>query len=190
MRSHSLQPSSWQFVGPLRSSSFGRDARWNLNLGSRFPKRKKNKKKKDQNAQRISSSFRNFVSYAEFEKSTSKARNENGVDFSNLISWNRLPRENAPTRSERLWQPARSYLLIFNRHTRSILPILPNPIFKRWQNRRTNTFVLRFSRIMLGRKKSYTRKKRPGTPPTPELGTLFFHTLSLRTVFLKSTDDG
>ena len=31
---------------------------------------------------------------------------------------------------QRLWQPARPYLLIINRHTRSILPILPSPIFK------------------------------------------------------------
>ena len=52
----------------------------------------------------------------------------------------------------RLWQPARPYLLIINRHTRSILPILPSPIFKKWQNRHSNTFIPRFSHIMLGRK--------------------------------------
>ena len=77
MRSHSLQPSSRQFVGPLRSSFFERDARWNLKLSSRFPNC-----------------------------------------------------ENAPTSDQRLWQSIRSYLLIANRHTRSILPILPDPIFK------------------------------------------------------------
>ena len=53
---------------------------------------------------------------------------------------------------QRLWQPARPYLLIINRHARSILPILPNPIFKKWQNRHTNTLIPRFSRIIPGRK--------------------------------------
>ena len=101
MRSHSLQPSSWQFVGPLRSSSFGRNARWNLNLGSRFTNRKSKKKRKKKGTKsrklsahgrptiamiilrtctesRAQRSFRKQITTAtaKFEKSMSKARDE------------------------------------------------------------------------------------------------------------------
>ena len=95
MRSHSLQLSSRQFVGPLRSSSFGRDARWNLNLGSRFSNRlnqkKKGKKRTESRKLRARStmivlrtcaqsraqrSFRKRVATAKFEKSKSETRDE------------------------------------------------------------------------------------------------------------------
>ena len=93
------------------------------------------------------------------KNSTSRTRNEWHNPFVSAlpsISQILFPETgcHAKTRlpDQRLWQPARPYLLIINRHTRSILPILPSPIFKKWQNRHTNTLIPRFSRIMLGRK--------------------------------------
>ena len=118
MSSHSLQPSSRQFVGPLRSSSFGRDARWNLNLGSRFStreSRKKRERKKTRSrklSQGISSatfvSRRNRDRDRGIRKVDGQSRREATrfafstfvLRFSNRISWNRLPRGNAPTRPE------------------------------------------------------------------------------------------
>ena len=86
---------------PLRSSSFGRNARWNLNLGSRFTNRKSKKKRKKKGTKsrklsahgrptiamiilrtctesRAQRSFRKQITTAtaKFEKSMSKARNE------------------------------------------------------------------------------------------------------------------
>ena len=110
---------------------------------------------------RAQRSFRKQIATAtaEFEKSTSRTRNEWHNPFVSAlpsISQILFPETgcHAKTRlpDQRLWQPARPYLLIINRHTRSILPILSSPIFKKWQNRHTNTLIPRFSRIMLGRK--------------------------------------
>ena len=70
---------------------------------------------------------------------------------------------------QRLWQPARPYLLTINRHTRNILPILPSPIFKKWQNRHTNTLTPRFSRITPGCKMPTTRESVPGRLRHPSL---------------------
>ena len=150
---------------PLRSSSFGRNARWNLNLGSRFTNRKSKKKRKKKGTKsrklsahgrptiamiilrtctesRAQRSFRKQITTAtaKFEKSTSKARDEwhshPFVSASPSISQILFPETgcHAKTRlpDQRLWQPARPYLLIINRHTRSILPILPSPIFKKY----------------------------------------------------------
>ena len=114
MRSHSLQPSSWQFVGPLRSSFFGRDARWNLQLGSRFPNKRKKKKiaKTDGRSHRprmrgISSST---VVTAKFEKSKEKLSAPFSIfqicfPETDCHAKTRLP-------DQRLWQSARPYLLI------------------------------------------------------------------------------
>ena len=133
MRNHSLQPSSWQFVGPLRSSSFGRNARWNLNLGSRFTNRKpkKKRKKKRTKSRKLSawttndrndhSPYMHRISSATFVSKANRDRDREirKIDeqsqrrmalsshssqlhprFPNFIPWNRLSRENAPTRSE------------------------------------------------------------------------------------------
>lgn len=117
MRSHSLQPSSQQFVGPFLSSFSERNARWNLQLDSRFPNRTKNNDRSDRvytcAESRTRRSFRNLIrNYnreirkIEFEN---KARNAWSLittglnlrlDLSNLISWNRLSRKNAATRQE------------------------------------------------------------------------------------------
>ena len=118
---------------PLRSSSFGRDARWNLNLGSRFTNRKtkKKRKKKKSKSRKLSAwttnerndrspymhriSSATFVSKAHHDRdheirkideqsqrrmALSSIRFSFALDFSNFIPWNRLSRENAPTRSE------------------------------------------------------------------------------------------
>ena len=74
------------------------------------------------------------------------------LDLSNLISWNRLSRENVLTQQQTMTTCLALLVYNYNRQTRSILSILPNPIFKKWQNRHTNTFIPRFSRIILGRK--------------------------------------
>ena len=113
------------------TSFFGRNARWNLNLGSRFAESKIQEKKKSKSRKlsahgrpmividywpytsRISSAT--FVSktfataIAKIRKIDRQSQNTSGMfqlrssfilDRSNYISWNRLPRENAPTRSE------------------------------------------------------------------------------------------
>ena len=89
-----------------------------------------------------------------FEKSKSKTRNKWHAPFvpvSLSIFQIKFPetgwtREKG-TRDQRLCQPARPYLLIIKHiHTRSMLPILTSrPIFKKWQNRHTNTLAPRFS---------------------------------------------
>ena len=86
---------------PLRSSSFGRNARWNLNLGSRFTNRKSKKKRKKKGTKsrklsahgrptiamiilrtctesRAQRSFRKQITTAtaKFEKSRARPRNE------------------------------------------------------------------------------------------------------------------
>ena len=89
---------------------------------------------------RAQRSFRKQIAIAtaEFEKSTSRTRNEWHNPFVSALpsifqilfpetgchAKTRLP-------DQRLWQPARPYLLIINRHARSVLPILPSPIFKK-----------------------------------------------------------
>ena len=111
---------------------------------------------------RAQRSFRKQIATAttKFEKSTSKARDEwhchPFVSASPSISQILFPETDchAKTRlpDQRLWQSARPYLLIINIRTRSILPILPSSIFKKWQNGHTNTLIPRFSHIILGRK--------------------------------------
>ena len=136
MRSHSLQPSSRQFVGPLRSSSFGRDARWNLNLGSRFSNRlnqkKKGKKRTESRKLRARStmivlrtcaqsraqrSFRKRVATAKFEKSKSETRDEWHLSqfwprFIEFYSLKQVVTRKTRLPDQRLWQPARPCLLI------------------------------------------------------------------------------
>ena len=90
---------------------------------------------------RAQRSFRKQITTAtaKFEKSTSKARDEwhchPFVSASPSIFQIWFPETDchAKTRlpDRRLWQSARPYLLIINSHTRSILPILPNSIFKK-----------------------------------------------------------
>ena len=133
MASHSLDPKqnpkdekpfvAALFVTICRASSFsffGRNARWNLNLGSRFANRKKRETKSRNESNWISSTtFRNFFAIAKFEKSINKTRNKWPLtitrlsfilDISNYISWNRLSRENAPTRPETDNLPGPTYL--------------------------------------------------------------------------------
>ena len=66
------------------------------------------------------------------------------------------------TRDQRLCQPARPYLLTIKHiHTRKYATY-PNSrsIFKKWQNRHTNTLALRFSHIPLGRRPKLERTSR------------------------------
>ena len=149
MRNHSLQPSSWQFVGPLRSSSFGRDARWNLNLGSRFTK----PKKKENDRSYRSPYAQNLERNVRFEsKSRPRPRNSKNrwakpdwrVTFvaRRFLKFYSLKQVVTRKRAYPIGDcdnlPGPTYLWL-NRHTRSILPILPSPIFKKYGKTGTPT---------------------------------------------------
>ena len=129
---------------------------------------------------------------AKFEKSRARPGNEwllttirlsLTLDLSNLISWNRLSRENAPTRPETVTTcPA---LPTYNQHSHQKICYLSclALYLKKWQNRHTNTFIPRFSLITPGCKK-------------PTLGRVsrdasvirawhYLHTLTLRIIFIE-----
>ena len=59
MRNRSLQLSSWQFVKPLWCFSFERNARWNLNLSSRFTIANQRRKKRTKSRKLRSMNDRN-----------------------------------------------------------------------------------------------------------------------------------
>ena len=72
------------------------------------------------------------------------------LDLSNLISRNKFSRENAPTQQEIMTTCPALSAYNYNRKIKNILSILALYIFKKLQNRHTNTFISRFSRIILG----------------------------------------
>ena len=139
MRSHSLQPSSWQFVGPLRSSSFGRDARWNLLTRLEISYtliKKKIKRKKRLNRESLSAHGRPAIlvracaesraqrSFREHSRPRPRIRKIDERSQKRIIDSSRPPSrffkfdflKQVATRKtrlpeQRMWQPARPYLL-------------------------------------------------------------------------------
>ena len=105
-------------------------------------------------------SFRNLICNHDrgIRKIESKVRNtiDNStrlnliLDLSNLISRNKFSRENAPTQQEIMTTCPALSAYNYNRKIKNILSILALYIFKKLQNRHTNTFISRFSRIILG----------------------------------------
>ena len=128
---------------------------------------------------------------AKFEKSRARPGNEwpltttrlnLTLDLSNLISWNRLSRENAPTRPETVTTcPA---LPIYNQFApESMLPILPGAIFKKMAKQAHqhihSTVLTHYTRVQ----KVYTRESIPRGDASVTRAWHYFHTLTLRTIF-------
>lgn len=96
-----------------------------------------------------------------------------------------------PTRDYDDNLPGSAYLQLLTDTPESMLPDLSSPTFKKYGKKQarqhTRSTVLTHTNSGA---KSLHWKGRPGTRSTPELDVHNIHTLSLRTVFLKSTDDG
>ena len=137
MRTHSLQPSSWQFVGPLRSSFFERDARWNLltRLIRDFLIRKHKKKKiitkKDRN-DHVQNLERNGNSKNRIEKWVAFSTRSHVSIFQIIFPETDChTRTRLPDQRETVTTCPALPTYPINSRTRSMLPILPSSIFKK-----------------------------------------------------------
>ena len=128
---------------------------------------------------------------AEFEKSTSKTKEKFSSSFS--IFQTLFPETDchAKTRlpERRLWQSARPYLLIITTRVPEVCYLSYLSLYlkmaKQAHQHTRSTILTHNARAQ----KAYTRENVPGRLRHPSLAR-YTHALNLRTIFLKSTDDG